>query len=68
MTIVFPEGKDDETEEAVYSELIDREYSLVIKHPFDSVEFNFTINGKAIIKPGKVNPVLATENKLAVLA
>lgn len=53
MTIVFPEGTNDETEEAVYSELIDREYSLVIRHPFDNVEFNFTINGKAIIKPGK---------------
>lgn len=61
MTILFPEvSEKDGDSYTVYNKLIDRHYTLVIKHKYDRVEFNFTITGRSITRPEPVVEAAST--------
>ncbi|KAL4218250.1 Contactin-5 [Mactra antiquata] len=69
LTILFPEVTiGDQESYDIYNAMKDRLYTLVIAHRYDSVSFNFTINGVEVIKP-KPDPVVeAASNNLWLIA
>jgi len=69
MVINFPEVReDDQAMYNVYYALKDRVYTLIIKHDYDQIEVNFTINGVEIVKPTGAPVVEAAATNLWFIA
>lgn len=55
MVITFPEVPEGEEKAYnTYYAMKDRSYTIVISHKYDRLEYNFTINGINLVKPGVI--------------